>query len=132
MRKELILGIVVLAALAGRAPAQSSASTILGGASPQNLVNKPIDVSNVVVPTPAISAQQNRFNFSSLFSKLFLPGAQKVRGVSPLPSPSSFPTYKNYQMVGTPPFQLGGTKSNPIQPAMPVIPGTKSPVGPGS
>lgn len=132
MRKELILGVVALAALAGRTPAQT-ASTILGGPSPRNVTLRPIDVSRTSVPMPAIAAvQNNRFNFTTMFSKLFVPSAQKVRGVSPLPSPSSFPSYKDFMLVGTPPYPIGTRTASPIQPMAPIVPNTRTPVGPGS
>jgi hypothetical protein len=119
---------------AAPARAQSSASTILGGASPTSLVFKPIDMSTAVMSAPAIQAQQGRFNFSTIFNKLSLPSPTKIRGTSALPSPSSFPTYPDFKMVGKPPYQLGDPKAakHPIQPVLPIIPNSSTPVGPGS
>ena len=76
----------------------------------------------------------NRFNFTALFSKLIVPNYPPTFGVSPLPAPSSFPTYPNFRMVGKPPYQLGNPNAarNPIQPVAPVIPNVSTPVGPGS
>lgn len=123
MRKEMILGVVAVAALAARAPAQSQAATILGGASPLNVQFQQVDTSRTTVPTPGLAATQgNRFNFSAIFNKLIVPSAQKVRGVSPLPSPSSFPKYQDFKLVGTPPFPLAPRGGSPIQPVAPVVP----------
>jgi hypothetical protein len=68
-------------------------------------------------------AQQMRFNFSTLLRKLTFTGSPTTRGISPLPSPSSFPTYSSGKMVGTPPFQLGDPKAakHPIQPVLPIM-----------
>src|SRR5262245_2923766 len=121
--------------VAGSARAQTgSASTILGGPPPSAIQFRQIDLTNVVTPSTAISAQQNRFNFSALFSKLSTPSYPVKNGVSPLPSPSMFPSFPSFKMVGTPPYQLGNPKAakNPFQPVPPLIPNTKTPVGPGS
>jgi hypothetical protein len=109
-------------------------STALGGPPPSAIVQKPVDLSHVMAPTPGIAAQQNRFNFTALFSKLSIPSFPVKRGVSALPSPSSFPTYPNYKMVGQPPYQLGDPRAatRPFQPVLPIINNPTPPVGPGS
>lgn len=123
MRKEMLFGVVALAALTGRTPAQSQASTILGGANPQNLQQQQVDTSRTVAPVPGRAATLgNRFNFSAIFNKLIVPSAQKVRGVSPLPSPNSFPKYQDFKLVGTPPFPLAPRNTSPIQPMAPFVP----------
>jgi hypothetical protein len=113
-----------------------SPATILGGVPPSAIQTKPIDTRNVIAPTPAISAQQNRFNFSALFTKLAVPSYPIQRGMSPQPIPSSFPSmsYNPFKMVGKPPFLLGDPKKSaqPINVPTPFIPTVKSPVGPGS
>ena len=126
---------VCAAGAVGSARAQSlSPSTILGGPPPSAIVQKPIDMKNVIAPSPAITAQQSRFNFSAIFNKLIMPGGPTKQGVSPYPNPSKYPSYKDFKMVGTPPYQLGDPKAakHPFQPAMPIIPNTTTPVGPGS
>ena len=120
----------------GPARAQSvSPATIMGGPAPSSIVNKPIDLSSAVA-VPGQPGMQSRFNFSALFRRFTIPGFPTTRGVSPLPPPSSFPStqYQNYKMVGTPPRPIGDptTANSPIQPVMPVIPSTTTPVGPGS
>lgn len=136
--RSSILGLAALAflALPQSAAAQSGASTILGGVSPKSIVQKPIDTSKVIVPSPAISAQQNRFNFTSLFSKLSVPDFPIKRGISPQPIPSTFPStkYNPFKMVGTPPMLIGDPKKSaqPINVPTPYIPSFKTNVGPGS
>ena len=79
MRKRLWLaGVLVGLGLAGPAWAQKSPATFFGGASPQNLVYKPIDTSLSVAPAPQ-PAQQDKFSFRRLFSKV-------IPGLSPTPS----------------------------------------------
>jgi hypothetical protein len=127
--------VVCAAWAAGPAHAQmGSASTILGGPPPSAIVQRPIDMSHVIAPTTGMSAQQSRFNFSSIFSKLVMPTYPIKRGISPLPPPSAFPTFPDFKMVGKPPYQLGDQRAakNPFQPLPPIIPNTKTPVGPGS
>jgi hypothetical protein len=70
-----------------------------------------------------MSAQTQRFNFSTLLRRLTFTGSPTTKGVSPLPSPSSFPTYPNGKMVGAPPYQLGDPKAakHPFQPTMPIM-----------
>lgn len=131
-----VLGGLALLALSGRAAAQTSASTILGGPSPTSIVSKPIDMSRVIAPRPALSAQQNRFSFSAIFSKLIVPSYPPKRGMSAMPLPSTFPSssYNPFKMVGKPPFLIGNPKKAPqsMTVPMPAIPSIGSPVGPGS
>jgi len=110
------------AALAAPARAQSGASTILGGPPPSAIQFKAIDTSKLVV-APAMSAQQGRFNFGTLLRKMTFTSSPGTRGMSPLPSPSSFPTYQSGKMVGAPPYQLGDSRAAkfPIQPVMPIL-----------
>jgi len=124
----------------GWANAQQRASTFLSGVRSQDVRNVPLDTSKAIAQQPGQSARfTNRFDFSALFSRksgtLYTP----KQGISPLPPPSSFPStkYENYKMVGQPPFLIRwmfGDKNNqsPIQPVAPIIPGQKTPVGPGS
>lgn len=127
---------IALFTMAGPAAAQVSPSTILGGPPPSAIVQKPINMKNVIAPTPAISAQQNRFNFSSLFAKFPLPTFPGKRGLSPQPIPSTFPSssYNPFKLVGKPPVLLGDPRNSarPINVPTPIIPSAKSPVGPGS
>jgi hypothetical protein len=114
-----VLGIAVLAA---PARAQNSFATVLGGPPPSAIQNKPIDMSNMVV-APSMSTSRSNFSFSSIFRHLSITGAKPVQGVSALPSPSSFPTYPNARMVGTPPYQLGNPMAArfPFLPVMPIL-----------
>jgi hypothetical protein len=114
------------------AHAQSSLNNPLGGPSPANIQFKPIDMSTVVA-TPSLATQNNTFSFSNLFHRLTVPGAKPLQGVSPLPSPSSFPTYPNAQMVGTPPYQLGNPAAArfPFLPVIPILNPIK-PITPGN
>jgi hypothetical protein len=120
---------------AGPARAQiNSPATILGGPSPSSLVFQPIDTSSAIKSAPGLQAMQNRFNFNSIFNKFTLPSFPLVSGTSALPSPSSYPKYPDFKYVGKPPYQLGDPKAarNAFQPIVPIIPSTKTPVGPGS
>ena len=115
---------VLVAAVAAAAPARAQNNpfaTALGGPPPSAMQFRPIDMTNVVV-APQMPTQQNRFNFSSIFRKLTF-SASPNRGVSQLPSPSSFPTYQNGKMVGAPPYQLGDPKAakHPFQPVLPIL-----------
>ena len=119
MRKLMaVFGIFAAWAWTSPAMAQSGASTILGGVSPSALQQKPIDMKNVIVPSPALSAQQNRFNFSSIFAKFPLPSFPSKRGLSPQPLPSTFPStsYNPFKMLGKPPIFIGDPKTT----AMPI------------
>ena len=111
-----------------------SASTAMGGPNLTQLIQKPVDLSNAIAPSPGIAAGQNRFSFSALFNKLSIPGFPSKKGVSPLPPPGSFPStnYVNYQMVNSPPLLLGQPRMQPFVPPAPVIPSMNTPVGPGS
>jgi hypothetical protein len=123
MRNGVWAAVALCAAAAGQARAQSGASTILGGAAPSSLTFKPIDMSNMVV-APGMSAQQTHFNFSSILRKLSFSNGPPTLGVSPLPSPGSFPSTKfpSAKMVGAPPQLIGDPKrsQNPFQPVMPI------------
>jgi hypothetical protein len=123
MRIGVWAAVALCAAAAGQARAQSGASTILGGPPPSAITFKPIDMSNLVA-TPAMSAQQTRFNFSAILRKLTFTGSPTTLGVSPLPSPGSFPSTKfpSAKMVGTPPQLIGNPNlsKSPFQPVMPV------------
>jgi hypothetical protein len=92
----------------------------------------PIDMSNLVV-APSMTTTQSRFSFAGIFRRLTTPGAQPLQGVSPLPSPSSFPTYPNATMVGTPPYQLGNPAAArfPFLPVIPILNPIK-PITPGA
>ena len=119
------------------AHAQSvSPATVMGGVSPSSLVFKPLDMKTLIAPSPAITAQQGRFNFSTLFNKLATPSPTPIRGASALPAPSSFPStaYPSFKMLGKPPTLLGNPNlsKSPFQPVMPIIPSASTPVGPGS
>ena len=50
--------------------------------------------------------------FHALFSKLSMPSYPAKRGMSPIPTPSSFPSrnYNPFKMVGKPPFMIGDPK----------------------
>jgi hypothetical protein len=126
--------VVCAVGVVSSAQAQGLSTTPLGGVPPSAIVNKPIDMSRVIAPMPALPAQQNRFNFSAIFNKRILPAFPSKRGVSPLPSPSTFPKYQDFKIVGAPPRFIGDPKmtSSPFKPVMPIIPSTKTPVGPGS
>jgi hypothetical protein len=128
MRKGVWAAVVLCAAAAGQARAQSGASTILGGPAPSEMKMVPIDMSNLVV-APTLTAQTQRFNFSTLLRKLTFTGSPTTTGVSPLPSPSSFPTYPNGKMVGAPPYKLGDPRAAkfPFQPVPPIL--NPTPVG---
>jgi hypothetical protein len=122
------IGICALAALgaavaAGPVRAQSGASTILGGPPPSAIRQVPVDTTRLVV-APTLASSQNTFSFVSLFRRITIPGASSTRGISPLPSPGSFPSYRSGRMVGTPPYQLGDPKAakHPFQPVLPVLP----------
>jgi len=123
MRYGVWAGIVVYATLAA-GPAR--AQTALGGPAPSAITFQPIDMSNKVVNAP-MPTQQSRFNFFNMFRRFSIPGRQTT-GVSPLPSPSSFPTYRNGKMVGTPPTMIGGPNGSnspfqPVQPTTMTLPG---------
>lgn len=128
--------VVAVLGLARPAMAQVSPATILGGVPPSAIQQKAIDTSRVIAPTPALSAQQNRFNFTSLFSKMSMPSYPSKRGLSPQPIPSSFPSsnYNPFKMVGRPPVLLGDPRKSamPMNVPTPVIPSMGTPVGPGS
>lgn len=137
MRKGMaVFGLIAAWTWGAPAWAQSGASTILGGVAPANLVQKPINMKSVIAPTPAQSAQQNRFNFTALFSKLSMPSYPIKRGLSAQPLPSTFPStsYNPFKMLGKPPILIGdpGTTAMPINVPTPFIPSVKTPVGPGS
>jgi hypothetical protein len=132
------LSALVGAGIAGTAAAQQQASSFFTGV-PTTVRNVAFDASNAVTQKPAQAALTgNRFDFSRLFRRQQIPGFPPKTGVSPLPAPSSFPStkYQNFKMVGKPPFLInwmfGGSQSHPIAPVPPIIPGQKSPVGPGS
>ena len=109
---------LVLALTAGGGAAQGLGTPVLPGVSAANLIQKPIDLTTAVIAAPAQTAiVTNRFNFSALFNKLTIPSWPPTRGVSNLPSPSQVPGW-NY--------------ASPIQPVLPIIPSTKTVVGPGS
>src|SRR5436309_227818 len=84
-----VLGLIGFLGWTGSAAAQTSPATILGGVSPSNLSFKAIDTSHAIAPNPGLSAQQNRFNFSTIFKRL-TPGFPSQRGMSALPIPSTF------------------------------------------
>lgn len=119
MRGSIVaVACLVLALTAGRGAAQGLGTPVLGGASPSSLIFKPIDLTSAVVAAPGQTATlTNRFNFSALFSKLPVPSWPVTRGVSNLPSPSQIPGW-NY--------------ASPIKPVLPIIPSTRTAVGPGS
>jgi hypothetical protein len=99
--------------VAGTARAQAPANqfvTALGGPSPSALQFKPIDMKNLVVAPP--NPSQSGFSMASMFRRLPFTGRTSQFGVSNLPAPSSFPTYPNGKMVGTPPYQLGDPKAS--------------------
>ncbi len=125
-----------LCALCASAPAnaQSTSFASILGPPPSAIVQKPLDMSNVIAPAPALAAQQNRFSFAALFNKLSIPGFPTRQGVSPFPAPSTFPSYPDFKLVGKPPYQLGDPKAakSRFQPPVPLVPNTKTPVGPGS
>ena|SRR5438105_15773284 len=135
MRAKLYAAALLgLAGLTGPAAAQSSSpSSILSGVTPSSIVNKPIDTGNAIVPPRAVTIGQSKFTFSSLFSKLPVPGAQRVQGVSPLPAPSSFPSFNPFKMVGAPPRLIGDPKTAamPIAVPVPYTPTTNVPFGVG-
>ena len=109
---------LVLALTAARGTAQGLGTPVLPGVSGATLVQQPIDLSKAVIAAPAQTATVgNRFNFSALFSKFPVPTWPITRGVSNLPAPSQIPGW-NY--------------ASPIQPRLPIIPNTRTPVGPGS
>lgn len=120
----LAAAICATVSITSAARAQSGASTILGGPPPSAIQFKPIDMNTVVV-TPNLPAQPGRFNFSSIFRRLPIPGFPTSRGVSPLPAPSTFPSTKfpNAKMVGAPPRVIGdpNLSSNPFKPVMPIM-----------
>jgi hypothetical protein len=139
MRLGVYTAAVLCAAwAAGPAHAQTGTSftTALGGPPPSAIMQKPIDMTNVIAPSPALGAQQSRFNFGALFNKLAVPSFPVVGGTSALPAPSTFPStsYTPFKMVGKPPYQLGDPRAAkyPFQPVLPIIPNNKPPVGPGS
>jgi hypothetical protein len=113
-----IAAAVGLAAVAAPARAQSQASSLFG-VSPSSIVQKPIDMSTVV--SAAMPAQPNRFSFSSIIRKLSFSSGKPTVGVSPLPPPSSFPTFPSAKLVGTPPTLIGDPKASksPFQPVQP-------------
>jgi hypothetical protein len=131
------IGVCAAAALGvamatGSARAQSSFATVLGGPPTSAIQNKPIDMSNLVV-APNMATNQSNFSFSSIFRHLSITGAKPIQGVSALPKPSSFPTYPNGQMVGTPPYQLGAPAAArfPFLPVIPILNPVK-PITPGN
>ena len=135
--REWVLAGAALVGLGGAASAQQASSSFFSGIPATQVKNVPLDMSTAVVQHPAQSAlTSNRFDFSALFSKLTVPSFPTLRGYSPFPAPSSFPStkYQNGKLVGTPPFPIRymfGDKS-PIQPVAPFTPSAKTPVGPGS
>ncbi len=133
MRIGICAGAALCMALACRsARAQSGGSTVLGGAAPTALQFKPIDMTNVVV-APSLTTSQNPFSFGNIFRRLTIPGGTPLQGVSALPSPSSFPTYTNARMVGTPPYQIGNPMAArfPFLPVIPILNPVK-PITPGN
>jgi hypothetical protein len=124
MRKHVWLAVALCAAGAGQARAQSGASTILGGPAPSDITFKPIDTSNLVV-APTMSATTSRFSFGNLLRRLSFTGGPTVKGVSPLPAPSSFPStrFPSAKMVGAPPSLIGdpNLSKSPFQPVMPIM-----------
>ena len=68
-----------------------------------------------------MATRTNTFTFSNFMHKFSLPGFPAINGVSPLPGPSSFPTYPSAKMIGTPPTLIGDPKSaSPFQPVKPI------------
>ena len=138
MRPCLLTAAAVML-LSGTAHAQQSASSFLSGIPADQIKNKPLDLSKAIYGAPAQSALTgNRFDFSALFSKKIIPSATPVRGISPLPPASSFPStkYPSGRMVGNPPYLLnwmfGGSNGNAIQPVKPFTATSRTAVGPGS
>lgn len=70
------------------ASAQSVPS--LGRVGNVNVVNTPIDTSNVIAPTTNLAPQAMRFNFGSVLRKLPLFGGRPSLGSSAIPAPSTF------------------------------------------
>jgi len=137
LRKSVLVAAAALG-LAESAGAQQQASSFFTGVPATQVRSVPLDTSRALIQHPAQSAlTSNRFNFSALFRKTAPAGYPPTRGVSPLPSPSSFPStkYKNGRLVGTPPYPLAwmfGNGQKPLTPVAPIVPGQAAPVGPGS
>jgi hypothetical protein len=120
MRTRTWIGAVVcLVVAAAPARAQSQASTLLGGVSPSAIVQKPIDMANVVAP--ATIPTQSRFSFTSLVRRLSFTSGRPTQAISPFPSPSSFPSFPSAKMAGKPPILIGdpNLSANPFQPVAP-------------
>jgi hypothetical protein len=122
-----LAGVAALA-LAGGSSAQQPASSFFTGVPASQIRNVQVDTSKALVGRPAQSAlTSNRFDFTALFSRRIVPEFPTKRGVSPLPSPSSFPStkYQPFKLVGTPPYPLaymfGGSNSSPLQPVPPTV-----------
>jgi hypothetical protein len=135
--REWVLAGVALVGMGGAASAQQPASSFFSGIPATQVKNIPLDTTRAVIQHPAQAAlTSNRFDFTTIFSKLSVPSFPTLHGVSPFPSPSSFPStkYQNGKLVGTPPFPIKymfGDKS-PITPVAPIVPNNSTPVGPGS
>jgi hypothetical protein len=82
---------VAIAGLIGTAPVcaqQKDRSIFFGGVNPRDIVYKPIDVSQSIVPVQQ-PAEQDKFSFRHLFSKV-IPGLSPAPGMNLLPIPPAF------------------------------------------
>ncbi len=85
-----------------------------GGA--HTVINTPIDTSLSIVPFTGPGQGQGATSFlPGFFRNISFPGFPSGPGVSPLPSPASFPTYPNARSVPFVPVNKAQPDANPIQ-----------------
>jgi hypothetical protein len=97
--------------MAAPAMAQSAAPVLPGSFTPQQVVNKPIDMTKVIAPFPQASSPGGlsrffrSFNLAGVFPKLLQTSAAPKFSTSPFPLPSTFPSTKYPNALPPPTFQ---------------------------
>jgi hypothetical protein len=102
--KSCALCVLTALGLAGLVFGQSPQAKLMGGASPTEIVYKPVDMNNLAAPMPA---KANRITLGGILSKFNIPG---LRTSQPMPKPPQ-------------PGQAGSvgmTFTNAIQPMAPI------------
>jgi hypothetical protein len=104
------MGIIFALFAAAPAMAQSAAPVFPGAFTPQQLINKPIDMSKVVAPFPqannpsGLSRFFHGFTLSNIFPKILQTSAAPRSTTSPFPLPSTFPSTKYPNALPPPTF----------------------------
>jgi hypothetical protein len=98
---RLIWGLVTLCALGVSAPAMAQGFRPID---PSTIVNRPIDLTNLATPMPALGATNSSMRLPSLFRKL--PSFSKIIGTSGLPTGIPGPQYRSPLVPVAPRLQL--------------------------